>query len=89
MVEDNCRDGGRPTHARGTPEQTGVRARAHMVNKQLLIVLATEFLNVVRWDASIIHSAVDRELPQGLRAIGHREGGITGVYHWIGSYHKA
>ena len=41
MVEDNCRDGGRPTHIRGTPEQTGARARAHVVSKQILIVLAT------------------------------------------------
>ena len=39
MVEVVCRDGGRLTHIRGTPEQTGAPARAHMVSKQVLIVL--------------------------------------------------
>ena len=29
-VEVNGRDGGRPTHTRSTPEQTGATARAHM-----------------------------------------------------------
>ena len=46
MVEVNCRDGGRPTYTRSTPEQTGARARAHVVSKQVLIVLATHVLNV-------------------------------------------
>ena len=48
----NCRDGGRPAHTRGTPEQTRARARAHVVSKQVLIVLATNFLNVTCQDAS-------------------------------------
>ena len=68
MVEVNCRDGGRPTHTRGTPEQTGASARAHVVSKQLLIVLATKFLNVTCQGASRTHSSVDRDLPEGPRA---------------------
>ena len=64
MLEVICRDGGRPTHTRSTPEQTGARARAHVVSKQVLIVLATNFLQ----DASRIYSSVDRDLPEGLRA---------------------
>ena len=55
MVEVNCRDGGRPTHTRGTPEQTGARARAHMVNGTCQ-------------DASRMHSSVVRDLKEGLRA---------------------
>ena len=39
MVEVSYRDGGRPAHARSTPEQTGARARAHVVSKQVLNVL--------------------------------------------------
>ena len=68
MVKVNCRDGGRPTHTRSTPKQMGVRARAHVVSKQVLIVLATTFLNVICQDASRIHSSVDRDFPEGLRA---------------------
>ena len=68
MVEVNCRGGGRPTHTRGTPEQTGARARAHVVSKQALIVLATNFLNVTCQDTSRLHSSVDRDLSEGLRA---------------------
>ena len=56
MVEVNCRDGGRPTHTRSTPEQTGARARSHVVSKQVLIVLATNLLNGTCQDASRIHS---------------------------------
>ena len=67
MVEANCRDGGRPTHTRGTLEQTGARARAHVVIKQFLIVLATNFLNITSQDVSRIHSSVDRDLLEGLR----------------------
>ena len=68
MVKVNCRDGGRPTHARGTPEQTGARARAQVVSKQVLILLATKNFNVTRQDASRIHSSADRDLSEGLRA---------------------
>ena len=68
MVEVNCRDGGRITHTRSTPEQTRARARAHVVSKQVLIALATNFVNVTCQDASRIHSSVDRNLPEGLRA---------------------
>ena len=67
MVEVNCRDGGRPAHTRSTPEQTGARARAHVVSKQVLIVLATNFFIVTRQDASRIHSSVGRNLPEGLK----------------------
>ena len=56
------------THTRGTPQQTGARARTHMVSKTLLIVLATNFLNVTCQDACRIRSSVDRDLPEGLRA---------------------
>ena len=66
MVEVSCRDGGRPTHTSGTPEQTGAWARAHVVSKQVFIVLATNDLTFQ--DASRIHSSVDGNLPQGLRA---------------------
>ena len=52
MVEVNCRDG----------------ARAHVVSKQVLIVLATNFFNVTCQDVSRIHSSVDRNFPEGLRA---------------------
>ena len=68
MVEVNCRDGGRPTHTRGTPKQTEARARAHVVSKQVFIVLATNFLNGTCQDRRRIHSSVDRDLPEGLRA---------------------
>ena len=68
MVEVSCRDGGGLTHTRSTPEQMGARARAHVVSKQVLIVLATTKFNVTRQDASRIHSSVDRDLPEGLRA---------------------
>ena len=68
MVEVNCRDGGRPTHTRSTPEQTGARARAHVVSKQALIVLATNVFNVTCQDASRIHSTVDNNLVEGLRS---------------------
>ena len=68
MVEVNCGDGGRPTHTRIIPEQTGARARAHVVSKQVLIVLAPNFRNVTCQDASRIHSSVDRDLPEGPRA---------------------
>ena len=68
MVGVTCRDGGRSTHTRSTPEQTGARARAHVVNKQVLIVLATNFVNVTCQDSSRIDSPVDRNLPEGLRA---------------------
>ena len=67
MVEVDCRDGGRATHTRSTPERTGARTTAHVVSKQLLIVLAKHFLNVTCQDASRIHSSVDRNLPEGLR----------------------
>ena len=50
------------------PEQTGARARAHVVSKQVLIILATTFLNVTWQNANRIHSLVDRDLPEGLRA---------------------
>ena len=68
MLEVGCRDGGRPVHTRSTPEHTGARARAHVVSKQVLIILATNFLNVTCQDASRIHSSVDRDLPEDLRA---------------------
>ena len=68
MVVVNSRDGGRLMHTRGTPEQTGARARAHVVSKQVLIVLATDFLNGTCKDASRIHSSVDRKFPEDLRA---------------------
>ena len=68
MVEVNCRDGGRPTHNKGALEQTGAWARGHVESKQVLIVLATNFLNGTCQDASRIHSSVDRDLPEGLRA---------------------
>ena len=65
MVEVNCRDGGRPAHTRYTPEQTGTRARAHVVSKQVLIVLATNLFNATCQDASRIHSSVARESWRG------------------------
>ena len=68
MVEVDCRDGGRPTHVSGAPEQTGARAGAHVVSKQVLTVLATNFLNVTRQDRNRTHGSVDRDLPAGLRA---------------------
>ena len=68
VVDVNCRDGGRPAHTRSTPEQSGARARAHVVSKQVLIVLATNVFNVTCQDASRIHSSVDRDLTEGLRA---------------------
>ena len=57
-----------PAHTRSTPQQTRARARAHVVSKQVLIVLATNVFNVTCQDASIIHSSVDRDLSEGLRA---------------------
>ena len=68
MVEVNCRDGGRPTHTRNAPEQTGARARAHVVSKQVLILLGTNFHNGTCQDASRIHSSVGRDLAEDLRA---------------------
>ena len=68
MAEVNCRDGGRPPHTRGTPEQTEAKAGAHVVSKQVLDALATNSLNGTYEDASRIHSSVDRDLPEGLRA---------------------
>ena len=68
MVEANCRDGGRPSHTRGTLEQTGARARAHVVSKQVLIVLATNFLKGTCQNTSRIHSSVDKDLSEALRA---------------------
>ena len=55
---------------RGTPKQTGARARAHVVLKPVLIVSywLYNFLNVTCQNASRSHSAVDRYLPEGLRA---------------------
>ena len=50
------------------PKQTGARARAHMVSKQALIILTTDFLNVTCQDASRILRSVDRDLLEGLRA---------------------
>ena len=67
MVEVNCRDGSCPPHTRSTQEQTRARARAHVVSKQV-IVLAAKFYNVTCQDASRIHSSVDRDLSEGLRA---------------------
>ena len=40
----------------------------YKVSKQGVIVLATNVLNVICPDASRIHSSVDRDLPQGVRA---------------------
>ena len=68
IVEVDCRHGGRPTHTRSTPVQTGARARAHVVSKPVPIVLATNVFNVTCNDASRTHSSVDRDLPEGLRA---------------------
>ena len=62
MAEGIRRDGGRPTHTRGTPEQTGARSGAHMFSKQ--VVLATNDLDVTCKDASRIHGSV----PPGLMA---------------------
>ena len=67
VVEVNCRDGGRLTYTRSTPEQTGARAIAHVVSKQVLIVLVRNVFNVTCQDASRIYSSVDRNLPEGLR----------------------
>ena len=55
-------------HTRSTLEQTGATARAHVVSKQVPIVLATNFLNDTCQDASRILSLVDRDLPEGLMA---------------------
>ena len=60
IVKVNCRDRSRPTHTRGTPKQTRARARAQVVSKQVLIVLATNFLNLTCQDASRIHTSVNR-----------------------------
>ena len=68
VVEVNCRHGGRPTHTRSTLEQTGARAGAHVVSKEVLIVLATNFDKVTCQNVGRIHSSVDRNLPEGLRA---------------------
>ena len=68
MVQVDCRDGDRPTHARGTPEQTGARARAYMVSEQVFSMLGADCLNGTCQDASRIHSSVDTDLPEGLRA---------------------
>ena len=68
MAEVNRGDGGRPTHTRGAPEQTGARAGAHIVSKQVFIILATNDLDATCKDASIIHSSVDWDLPTGLMA---------------------
>ena len=48
-----------------TPE---AKTRAHTVIIQVLIVLATNSLDGTCEDASRIHSLVDWDLPQGLRA---------------------
>ena len=45
----------------------GARARAHVVSKQVLIGLATNFLNGTCQDASRICSSMDSDLPEGLR----------------------
>ena len=39
-----------------------------VVSKQILIVLAANFLDVTCLDARRIHSSVDMDLPEGLRA---------------------
>ena len=39
-----------------------------MVSEQVLIVLATKKFSVTCQDASRIHSSVDRDLPEDLRA---------------------
>ena len=49
-------------------QQMAARARAHVVSKQIRIVLATNLLNGTCQDASGIHSSVDRDLSEGLRA---------------------
>ena len=67
MVNVKCTGGGRPTHTRGTPKQTGARVRAHVVSKQVLIVPATNFLNVTCQDSKI-HCSVDMDLSEGPRA---------------------
>ena len=51
-----------------TPEQMRARARAHMISKQVVIELATNVLNITYQDAIRIHSSVDMDLPEGLRA---------------------
>ena len=68
MAEANGRDGSGLPHNKGNLEQTGGRAGAHVVSKQFSIVLATNFLNVTCQDANRIHSRVDRDLPEFLRA---------------------
>ena len=65
MVEVKCRDGCISKHTRGTPKQMGSRAGAHVVSKQVLIILATNSLNVTCQDASRIHSSIDEDLPEG------------------------
>ena len=67
-MEVDCRNAGRPTHTRGTPEQMGARARAKNVSKQVLVVLATNFLNATHQDANRIRGLVDNDLREGLRA---------------------
>ena len=64
MVEVSCRDVGRPTHTKGTPELTRARARAHVVSKQVVIALATNFFNATCQGASRIHSSVDEDLAE-------------------------
>jgi len=50
----------------GAPQsRREARARAHMVSKQIRIVLATNFLNVTRQDADSIHRSVDRDFLEG------------------------
>ena len=66
--EVNRRDGRRPTHTRGTPEQSGARAGVHVVYKQIPIALACNLLDGTCQDASRIHGSVNRDLPEGLRA---------------------
>ena len=55
-------------YTRGTLQQTGARANACVVSNQVLIVLATNFLNGTCQDGSRIHSSVDMDLPEGIRA---------------------
>ena len=67
MADVNRRDGGRPTRTRSTPEQTGARAGAFAVRKQIFIVLATNSLDGTCEDVSRYHSSLDWDLPEGLR----------------------
>ena len=52
MAEVKLTDGGRPTHTGGTPEQTGARTGAHVVSKQVDVVLATNSLDGTYEDAA-------------------------------------